>query len=112
LAALNALFTTWAMVRDARRSSAVMQALGARTGQISAGLVTAQVLSALPGAILGLPLGLGLFKVAVHGGMTAPATWLAACVVAVLAAVAALTAVPAAVSGRRPVAPVLAAETT
>jgi putative ABC transport system permease protein len=111
LAALNALFTTWAMVRDARRSSAVLQALGARAGQVSAGLVIAQVASALPGAILGVPLGLALFKITVHGGTTPPATWLAAVVLAVLAAVAALTVIPAAVSARHPVAPVLQAET-
>ena len=111
LAALNALFATWAMVRDARRSSAVMQALGARTGQISAGLVIAQVLSALPGAVLGLPLGLALFKVAVHGGTIPPATWLVAAVLVVLAAIGALTLVPAAIATRRPVAPVLQAET-
>ena len=57
LAVLNALFTTWATVLDARRSSALMRALGARTRQVSSGLVVAQVLSALPGAILGIPLG-------------------------------------------------------
>ena len=62
LAVLNAVFTTWATVLDARRSSALMQALGARSGQVISGLVVAQVLSALPGAIVGIPLGLGNFK--------------------------------------------------
>ena len=71
LAVLNALFTTWATVLDARRSSALMRALGARARQVSSGLVVAQVLSALPGAILGVPLGLLLFKAAVHGGTLA-----------------------------------------
>ena len=111
LAALNALFTTWAMVLDARRSSALMRALGARTGQVTSGLVVAQVLSALPGAILGIPLGLILFKAAVHQGIS-PATWLAAAVSGTLATIAALTIVPARIGTRQPVARVLQSETT
>ena len=53
LAVLNGLFTTWAMVLAARRSPALMRALGARTGQISSGLVVAQVLSPSQGPSLG-----------------------------------------------------------
>jgi putative ABC transport system permease protein len=49
-----------------------MRALGARAGQVSSGLVVAQVLSALPGAIVGIPLGLGLFKAAVSSGALPP----------------------------------------
>ena len=60
LAALNAIFTTWATVIDARRASALMRALGARVTQVGSGLVVAQVLAALPGAIVGVPLGVGL----------------------------------------------------
>ena len=45
LAVLNALFTTWATVLDARHSSALMRALGARARQVTSGLVVAQVLS-------------------------------------------------------------------
>lgn len=112
LAVLNGLFTTWAMVLDARRSSALMRALGARAGQISSGLVVAQVLSALPGAILGIPLGLGLFKAAVHQGTLPPVTWLAAAVAGVLATIAALTIIPARMGTRQPVAEVLQSETT
>jgi putative ABC transport system permease protein len=111
LAALNALFTTWATVLDARRSAALMQALGARTRQVSSGLVVAQLLSALPGAVIGVPLGIGLFKVAVHGGPLPPATWLAAAVLAALVAMAALTTIPARVGTRQPVAVVLQSET-
>ncbi len=54
LSALNAIFTAWATVLDARRPSALMRALGARPDQVSTGLLAAQVLSALPGAILGI----------------------------------------------------------
>jgi putative ABC transport system permease protein len=111
LAVLNALFTTWAMVLDARRSSALMRALGARTRQVSSGLVVAQVLSALPGAILGIPLGLLLFKAAIHGGSLPPDTWLAAAVLGTLAGIAALTIVPARIGTRQPVAQVLESET-
>jgi putative ABC transport system permease protein len=110
LAVLNALFTTWAMVLDARRSSALMRALGARTRQVSSGLVFAQVLSALPGAILGIPLGFLLFKAAVHGGTLPPPTWLAAAVLGAVVAMAALTIVPARIGARQPVTEVLQAE--
>jgi len=110
LAVLNALFTTWAMVLDGRRSSALMRALGARAGQITAGLVTAQVLSALPGAILGVPLGLALFTVTVVNGTLPPASWIAAAVVSVLAVIGALTVVPALIGGRQPAARILQSE--
>ncbi|MGH2927111.1 MAG: FtsX-like permease family protein, partial [Solirubrobacteraceae bacterium] len=112
LAVLNAVFTTWATVLDARRSSALMRALGARVRQVSSGLVVAQVLSALPGAILGIPLGLLLFKAAVHGGTLPPPLWLAATVVGALVVMAALTVVPARLGTREVVAEVLQSEST
>jgi putative ABC transport system permease protein len=113
LAVLNALFTTWATVIDAKRASALMRALGARVRQVSAGLVVAQVLAALPGAILGIPLGLLLFKAAVKGSSALPAPlWLIATVVGTLVAMAALTVIPARIGARRPAAEVLQAETT
>ena len=110
LAVLNALFTTWATVLDARRASALMRALGARTRQVSSGLVVAQVLSALPGAVLGVPLGFALFTAAVHGGTAPPVTWLVATVLGTLAAMAALTVIPAWIGARQPVAEVLQTE--
>jgi putative ABC transport system permease protein len=111
LAALNALFTTWATVLDARHAAALMQALGARARQVSSGLVVAQVLCALPGAIVGIPLGIGLFKAAVHGGSLPPVTWLAAALIGALVAMAALTIVPARTGTRQPIAEVLQSET-
>jgi putative ABC transport system permease protein len=110
LAALNVIFTTWATVLDARRSSALMRALGARTRQVSSGLVVAQVLSALPGAIVGIPLGLVLFKAAVNGGSAPPPLWLVATVLGTLAVMAGLTVIPARIGARQPVAEVLQAE--
>jgi putative ABC transport system permease protein len=110
LAALNAIFTTWATVTDARRAAALMRALGARAGQVGSGLVVMQVLSALPGAIIGIPLGFVLFHAAVHGGTQAPAGWAAAGALGTLLAVAVLTLVPARVAARLPLTQILQSE--
>jgi putative ABC transport system permease protein len=89
-----------------------MRALGARVRQVSEGLVGAQVLSALPGAIVGVPLGIALFLAAVHGGRIAPEFWLwiAATVVGTLSAMALLTLVPARIGARQAVAEALQSE--
>jgi ABC-type antimicrobial peptide transport system permease subunit len=112
LAVLNAIFTTWATVLDARRASALMRALGARIRQVSEGLIVAQVLSALPGAIIGVPLGLLLFKVAVHGGSLTSALWpwLAATFIGTLLAMGLLTLVPARIGARQAVTEALQVE--
>jgi putative ABC transport system permease protein len=70
------------------------------------------VLPALPGALLGIPLGVGLFAAANHGNVVTvpPAWWLAAAVLGTLVVVAALTVIPARIGARRPAAPVLASE--
>lgn len=113
LAALTAIFAAIATVLDARRASAVTLALGATPQQVRAGLVMAQVIPAVPGAILGLPLGIGLFKVAGHGltGLP-PVLWLVAAVLGTVLAVAALTSIPARIGLRRPVAEMLQTEAT
>jgi putative ABC transport system permease protein len=110
LAALNAIFTTWATVTDARRASALMRALGTRTRQVSTGLVVTQVTSALPGAIVGIPLGLLVFHAAVHGGIQASVLWLAGAALGALLVMAGLTLVPARIGARQPIAEVLQAE--
>jgi putative ABC transport system permease protein len=110
LAALNAIFTTWATVIDARRASALMRALGARAQQVSTGLVVAQELAALPGAIVGIPLGILLFHAAVKDGSLPPVPWIAGAVLGALLAMAALTVIPAWVGARQPAAEVLQAE--
>ena len=63
------------------------------------------MLSALPGAILGVPLGVGLLKVAA-GSWPAPppALWLVATVLGTLLTVAALTTVTASARPRDPAA--------
>jgi putative ABC transport system permease protein len=113
LAALTAVFTAWATVLDARRASAVTLAVGATPQQVRTGLVMAQVIPALPGAILGLPLGLGLFEATAQGhGVSGlpPVPWLVAAVLGAVIVVAALTTVPARIGLRRPVAEMLQAE--
>ena len=113
LAALTVIFAALATVLDARRASAVTLALGATRRQVRAGLIMAQIIPALPGAILGLPLGIGLFKVAGHGLSGLPsALWLVAAVLGTVVVVAALTSVPARIGLRRPVAELLQAEAT
>jgi putative ABC transport system permease protein len=111
LAALTAIFTALATVLDARRASAVTLALGATPRQVRTGLVVAQVIPALPGAILGVPLGLGLFKVAGRGvsGLP-PALALAGAVLATVLVVAVLTSVPARIGLRPPIAELLQAD--
>src|SRR5215472_12326199 len=91
LAVLNAITTAWATVVDAAGSSALARALGATKRQITGAIAAAQLLPAVPGAILGVPLGLGLF-VAASGaganGTTIPsAGWLIPAVLATLLAV-------------------------
>jgi putative ABC transport system permease protein len=113
LAVLNAVCTAWATVLDYRHSAALARALGASPRQVSTGVAWAQVLPAVPGALLGIPLGLALFKLANHGGMmTIPPAWqLAAAVLTTLVAVAALASIPAQAGTHRPAAEVLQAET-
>ena len=112
LASLNAVFTAWATVLDTRQPAALARSLGATPEQISAGLSAAQLLPALPGALLGIPLGIGLFRLASGGGLMAipPAWWLGLAVLGILAAVTVLTSIPARIGARQPVAEVLQAE--
>ncbi len=113
LAVLNAICTAWATVLDARHSSALARALGATPQQVSEGIATAQVLPAIPGTLLGIPLGIGLFAAVSQGAgvVTPPAWWLAAAVLGMLVVVAVLAAIPARVGARRPVSPILQSET-
>jgi putative ABC transport system permease protein len=104
LAAVNAVVTGWATALDARQSLAVARVLGGTPQQVSAGLSAAQVLPALPGSLVGIPLGIGLFAITngTGGVSVPPGSWLAAVVLGTLAAVAALTAVPAILGARQP----------
>jgi putative ABC transport system permease protein len=112
LAASNAIFTTWATVLDARRFSAIARSLGATPQQTVAGLSAAQLLPALAGALLGIPAGTALYGAVQSGGPqgSPPAWWLLTMVLGMLLAVAGLTAIPARIGARRPVAEILQAE--
>jgi putative ABC transport system permease protein len=112
LTVLNAICAAWATVLDARPASALARALGASPEQITAGMATAQVIPALPGVLLGIPLGIGLFAVAAQGVGTVvpPASWLAAAVLGTLVAIAGLASIPARIGARHPVAEILQAE--
>ena len=113
LAVLNAIFTAWTTVLDVRRASALSRALGVTPEQLTAGLSAAQLVPALPGALLGVPLGIELFKAANGAGLTEvpPILWLVATVLGALVAVALLTSIPAWIDARRPVGEVLQSET-
>jgi putative ABC transport system permease protein len=103
LAALNAIFTAWATVLDARHATALTRALGASPRQVAAGLAAAQVFPALPGVLIGIPLGIGLF-LAANGNPSAsapPAGWIAAAALGTLVVVAGLTTIPARIGLRK-----------
>ena len=103
LVAVNIIFITWSTATDARRSLAITRALGAPPRQVVAGLLTAQILPAIPGCLIGIPAGLGLYDVA-RGDtpMVIPATWqLAFVAAAALTAIAMIAAVPALIGTRR-----------
>ncbi|MFL6140547.1 MAG: FtsX-like permease family protein [Labedaea sp.] len=117
LAAVNAIVITWATVLDNRHSTALTRALGATPGGMSTALAAAQVMPALVGAVLGVPGGSALFHAinTITGGdsdqVTLPSLWqLLALVAGTVLVVAALTAVPARIGGRRPVTETLQAE--
>jgi putative ABC transport system permease protein len=113
LAALTAVCAAWATIQDSRRSAALARALGASPRQVSAAVTWAQVLPAIPGTLLGIPVGLGLFLAADGGGkMTLPPVWwLATAVLATLAAVATMASIPALISTRIPPSRILQSET-
>ena len=111
LTALNAVFAAWTTALDARaRRRSPARSAPPPAGQ--RGLAAAQVMPAVPGALLGIPLGILLFK-AVGGHQTASpsALWVIAAVLGTLLAVAGLTAVPALIGARIPAAQILQSET-
>lgn len=112
LAAVNAVFIAWTTVIEARHPAALTRALGATPKQITAGLSVAQLLPALIGALLGIPGGIGIYDAANNGGATTipSVIGLVVMVVVTLLVIAVLTAIPARIGARRPVAEVLQSE--
>ena len=111
LALVNAILVTWATVQDARHASAIERALGASPEQVGWALVVAQLLPALPGAILGVPVGVGLYDAVGRHGSTLPsAPAVLGVLVVTLLVVAMLTSVPARIGARTSVAEILQSE--
>jgi putative ABC transport system permease protein len=113
LTAVNALLITWATVLDGRHASALARALGATPRQVGTGLCATQLLAVIPGAILGIPLGIGLLEVVTGSGdayKLEPAWWYLLIVLGACATTTILTALPARIGGRQPVARVLQSE--
>jgi ABC-type lipoprotein release transport system permease subunit len=111
LAAVNTVFITWATALDGRHASALARALGATPQQVSAALSAAQVLPALAGALVGIPAGMALLAAVDPDATGSPPLWqLLSVVPGTVLVVAALTAVPAGMSARRPAAEILQSE--
>ncbi|GAA4926411.1 putative ABC transport system permease protein [Nonomuraea thailandensis] len=111
LAVVNTLTFTWTTAMEARTSMAVARALGATPGQVTAGLSIAQLLPCVPGAIAGVPLGIGVFTVfSARNAVMAPSSVMFLAAFATLLVTVALTALPARLAARRSVARALSAE--
>jgi putative ABC transport system permease protein len=112
LAAVNTTFIAWATAADGKFSSALERALGATSGQVTAGLSMAALLPALPGAIIGIPLGVEAYHLLASGTpLTVPPVWqLLGVFLATLLGFTALTAIPSRFGGSHSPAPVLQTE--
>jgi putative ABC transport system permease protein len=103
LSAINTMFIAWATASDGRFASALQRALGATTRQVTSGLSLAALLPALPAALLGLPLGVGVYHLLDPGDprTTTPLWGSLAVVIAAPLCVAALTAIPSRLGAQR-----------
>jgi putative ABC transport system permease protein len=113
LAAVNAAFVAWTTAIDSRRPLAIARSLGATQEQVTAGLLVAQMLSGVAGALLGIPAGLWLvahFNNSPQPAPTPSPLALAAITLGATLAIAALASVPARIIARRPTAAILQAE--
>jgi ABC-type lipoprotein release transport system permease subunit len=97
-------------VRERIRDLGVLKAIGLTPAQITVGLVSAQALLATCAALLSIPLGIGLYLAVlsltsgtVHGAVLAPWWYVALVPVAVAAAVATTTSMPARLAAQIPV---------
>jgi putative ABC transport system permease protein len=111
LATINAVIVAAFAARDSARNHAVLRAVGATPRRTTAALIVSQLGASALAVLLGIPLGLGLWKLMDGGDLPevpVPATHLAVLAVLVPVAFAALVAIPARRQARHPVAPVLA----
>ncbi|MGH3472071.1 MAG: FtsX-like permease family protein [Nocardioidaceae bacterium] len=110
LAAINALLITWATIVDNRHASTLTQALGASPGQVTAGLCATQLLSALPGSILGIPLGIALLQAVVKSSdayKLTPLWWYPLMILGSCVTLTVLSSIAARVGVNRSLAPTL-----
>lgn len=110
LSTLNTVLLGWSTAVQARRALTIARTLGATPGQVVTALCTAQLLPAVPGVAAGIPAGLGLYWF-FGTQVTPPGSWLLTAAVAVLLAIAVLTALPAWIHTRERTGLVLNAET-
>ncbi|MEY2245304.1 FtsX-like permease family protein [Streptomyces sp. BF23-18] len=110
LSTLNTVLLGWSTAVQARRALSIARTLGATPGQVVAALCVAQLLPAVPGVAAGMPVGLGLYWL-FGPQVTPPGPWLLTTALAILLAVAMVTALPAWAHTRKPAGPVLNAET-
>ncbi|GGV14160.1 hypothetical protein GCM10010182_38390 [Actinomadura cremea] len=113
LAAVNIITITWTTALEARPVMAIARTLGATPGQITAGLSAAQLLPTVPGAVVGVPLGMSLVLLFSPPNVAVPSTWtLFIPALAAPLATVALTALPARLAARRSIARTLSVENT
>jgi putative ABC transport system permease protein len=113
LATINALIVAAFAARDNARNHATLRAVGATPRQTVAALVVSQLGACLLAVALGLPLGLGLWRLMDGGDLPqvgVPASTLVTIAAVVPLAFAALVAVPAVNRARRPAGPALTYE--
>ncbi|GGL91904.1 hypothetical protein GCM10010129_39600 [Streptomyces fumigatiscleroticus] len=110
MSALNTVFLGWRTAVQARRTLTITRTLGATPGQVVTALCAAQLLSAVPGVVVGVPVGLGLYALVSYAMSLPPVTWLLTAALAIPLAVGALTALPAWVHTRSPAGRALNAE--
>jgi putative ABC transport system permease protein len=109
LSTLNTVLLSWGTAVQARRALTITRTLGATPGQIVAAHCVTQLLPAVPGVAAGVPVGLGLYWFFATP-ITPPGSWLLTAALAILLAVAALTALPAWAHTRVPAGRVLTME--
>jgi putative ABC transport system permease protein len=111
IACVNVIVITWTTALETRRPLAIARTLGLTPDQAAFGIGLAQILPALPGVMVGIPVGIGLYAINDLRDVRMPsAGWILIAVVAIVLAVAVLTAITARIAARNPVAGVLSSE--
>lgn len=115
LAAINALLVAWLTSLDTATTNALFRALGATPRQVGQAVALSQAIPAGAAAVIGIPLGLGIYLAALSTGGSdaaiAPAPFLILAVPAILLLTIALTLVPTQLAARQPVIPALRGDT-